>query len=196
MTMLSVNAIAVKHTITNSGNTFTPNNITINLGDTVVFAITSSHNAVEVSESTWNSNGNTPLPGGFSVPFGGGSIKITSAGLHYYVCQPHASMGMKGIINVIDNTGIFETNEGKQINLSTFPNPVKDILNISLTLDAPTAGKIDILDRSGKTVYSADFSFSAGDQSLKIDISAFSPGFYFMVFKRGDRLYAEKIIKM
>lgn len=88
------------HTIVSSGFSFSPSNLTINLGDTVVFSLASIHNAVEVSQATWNSNGTTPLPGGFALPLGGGTVVLTSTGTHWYVCQPHALSGMKGRITV------------------------------------------------------------------------------------------------
>ncbi len=90
-------------TITATGLSFVPTPITIVSGDTVNFSIGGSHNVVEVSFSTWSVNGNTPLVGGFNLPFGGGILTSAtglSVGTHYYVCSPHASSGMKGIINV------------------------------------------------------------------------------------------------
>ena len=89
-------------TIGFSGNTFTPSSITITFGDTVNFALNSTHNAVEVSQTTWIANGTTPLAGGFQVPLGGGSVFPAQLGVgtHYYVCTPHASLGMKGTITV------------------------------------------------------------------------------------------------
>lgn len=101
---LPVAAGATTHTIGNSGTSFSPASLSINLGDTVIFSIASSHNAVEVSQATWNGNGNTPLSGGFSVPFGGGTVVPTSTGTYYYVCSPHASLGMKGTITVTSTT--------------------------------------------------------------------------------------------
>lgn len=89
-------------TITNSGNSFTPASITINLGDSVNFVLGTSHNASEVSQTTWNANGNIPLSGGFETAFGGGIVLPAQLGVgtHYYVCTPHASVGMKGVIIV------------------------------------------------------------------------------------------------
>ncbi|HMD13942.1 MAG TPA: plastocyanin/azurin family copper-binding protein, partial [Bacteroidota bacterium] len=87
------------HTISSSGFTFSPNTLTITAGDTINFVLASIHNAVEVSQATWNADGITSN-GGFSVPFGGGKTVLTVVGTHYYVCQNHASMGMKGIITV------------------------------------------------------------------------------------------------
>lgn len=101
---LTVAAGATTHTISNSGTSFSPATLSINLGDTVVFSLDPSHNAVEVSQATWNSNGNTPLSGGFSVSFGGGTVVLTATGTYYYVCSPHASLGMKGTITVTSTT--------------------------------------------------------------------------------------------
>lgn len=93
-------SFAAVTSISNSGFTFTPASVTITAGDTVVFAIGGTHNAIEVDQSTYNANGNTPLGGGFTVPFGGGMLTGLSVGTHYYVCGNHFSMGMKGIIIV------------------------------------------------------------------------------------------------
>lgn len=89
-------------TINSSGNNYTPATITINVGDDVNFAIAGSHNVVEISQATWNANGTTRLANGFTTPFGGGMVQAAKLGLgtHYYICDPHASSGMKGRIIV------------------------------------------------------------------------------------------------
>src|SRR5436190_7918761 len=106
----------------NAVTAFSPSLDTINPGDSVRFSLGTSHNAVEVSQSTWNSNGNTPLAGGFSVGLGGGLVlpaKLT-AGTHYYVCQPHANLGMKGKIVVL-NTGVNDLSVN-ELSLVVYPN--------------------------------------------------------------------------
>jgi plastocyanin len=96
----SSTATSAIHTIVDSGLSFDPANLTINVGDTVIFSLATMHNAVEVTQNTWNTNGNTPN-GGFSTPFGGGTVIFSTAGTYYYVCSPHAAAGMKGIITVV-----------------------------------------------------------------------------------------------
>jgi plastocyanin len=94
-------AVATKHTVTASGFTFSPSTLTITEGDTVVFTLSLLHDALEVSHATWNINGTTALPGGFSVAFGGGEAVPSGVGTHYYVCENHVlSFGMKGSIIV------------------------------------------------------------------------------------------------
>lgn len=95
---------SARHVITNTGATFSPDSITINILDTVEFSLANFHNAVEVSKATYEA-GDTTSNGGFRLPFGGGTVAFHTLGVHYYVCQPHASIGMKGVINVVATRG-------------------------------------------------------------------------------------------
>ena len=86
--------------ITTQGLNFVPKNVNISLGDTVFFDLGPSHNAVEVSKSVYDNNGNTPLIGGFNFNYGeSGSFIPDEAKTYYFVCQPHLPT-MKGIIIV------------------------------------------------------------------------------------------------
>ncbi len=96
---LSLSSSATVDTVKSPGFTFSPDSLRIAVGDTVVFAISGMHNAVEVSHPTWLAN-DTTSNGGFRVPFGGGSLVLTDTGVHYYVCQVHVSINMKGRIFV------------------------------------------------------------------------------------------------
>ena len=82
-------------------NVFSPSDLTINLGDTVYFENLSSHNAVEVSEETYNNDG-TSSNGGFEL-YSDGYVVFEEVGTYYYVCTPHVQMGMKGTITVQGN---------------------------------------------------------------------------------------------
>ena len=80
---------------------FSPEDLTIAVGDCVSFIMSDTHNAVEVSQYTYDSLGTEPLEGGFNVPFGDTIIVyFGEAGAHYYVCQPHAAGEMAGTITV------------------------------------------------------------------------------------------------
>ena len=96
MVLFSFN-ISYAQNIVNIGNTFSPDTLTVTVGDSVTFNIDSTHNAVEVDQATWLANGTTSN-GGFNIPFGGGTFTPTAAQTYYYVCQPHAGGGMKGVI--------------------------------------------------------------------------------------------------
>ncbi|HEX7412698.1 MAG TPA: T9SS type A sorting domain-containing protein [Bacteroidia bacterium] len=137
-------------TIINSGSTFTPATVTITVGDTVKFTLASIHDAVEVSQATWNANGTTALSGGFSTPFGGGLVLNLPVGTHYYVCLNHASMDMKGTIIVQSSAGI-ETISTQHPALSIYPNPASTIINVKLKMQDGNTNLV-ITDMLGNTV--------------------------------------------
>jgi plastocyanin len=122
---ISVTSFSATHTITNSGFSFSPSTLTINLGDTITFVLAGIHDAREVSQSTWDANGTTSN-GGFETPFGGGTVILQTTGTHYYVCINHVTFGMKGIIVVNPSTFIHEsdTNIPKSYSLEqNYPKP-------------------------------------------------------------------------
>ena len=80
---------------------FMPQDLTIAVGTTVQFVMSNTHNAVEVSEETYNNRESTALEGGFAVQFGETKeVTFDAAGVHYYVCTPHVTMDMVGTITV------------------------------------------------------------------------------------------------
>lgn len=83
---------------------FNPYELTITQGDTVYFENLITHNAVEVSEETYNNNG-IQSNGGFEL-YSDDYVVFDEIGTHYYVCTPHVQMGMKGIINVNPSNNI------------------------------------------------------------------------------------------
>ncbi len=137
--------------IINVGTTFSPATITIQQGDNVVFTLESIHNAIEVSQTVWNANGNSPGIG-FSLPLGGGTVSAAelTVGTHYYVCFPHASLGMKGKIIVQAPTAIEEAKI--ESNLLVYPNIIVDHLNIKLDLPESNSIEIKLFNVQGKLV--------------------------------------------
>lgn len=160
-------------TITASGLSFSPSVITVSSTDTIVFAKMSGHNAVEVSKTTWDANGTTALNGGFSVPFGGGTVlaKDLTAGTHYYVCTPHAGFGMKAQITVETITGIAE--ETGANNVIAFPNPTKNTVNVNTS---SLVGKaFSVSNQLGEAVING----TVNSENTLIDLSALATGVYF-----------------
>jgi plastocyanin len=188
-------------TITNSGFAFSPDEISISTGDTVDFQLASIHDAVQVSEATWLANGNTPITSGFALPLGGGIVTGLTAGVHYYVCTPHASGGMKGKITVNPVSGIGDHESGDLV-FSLNPNPSTG--KFLLTLNESFTGKgiisgdnkpfdLEIFDHLGKKVYDAK-SFDTS-KSIEIDISTLPEGVYFVRINDSRQFYSRKLVK-
>ena len=80
---------------------FDPEDLVIGVGDCVNFVMSETHNAIEVSQESYESREGTPIQGGFEVQFGEVmTIEFNEVGTHYYVCQPHIAMDMVGTITV------------------------------------------------------------------------------------------------
>lgn len=175
--------------ITNVGFTFSPASLTIEAGDNVTFVLEGIHNAIEVSQATWNVNGTTALPGGFSVPFGGGELLPAQlpVGTHYYVCAPHASLGMKGIIIVGTPTGIEESLG--QIDISIFPNPAKDLITVKASNNL-LGTQYFITDQHGRQMLTGKID----SETELINISQFNNGIYLFQLS-GQKRRSIKLIK-
>ncbi len=186
--LISITCFCTTITITNSGTTFTPDTITINVGDSVQFTLSSSHNAIEVSEVTWNSNGNTSNSG-FSTAFGGGLVLPAqlSVGAHYYVCSKHAAMGMKGVIIVEAPTEIIENK--LQANLSIYPNPTPSILNINYS-GKELLQSIKLYNLMGKLVYE-NTKITSFINSISIDF--LNAGIYLLETTTAKEKYVQNI---
>jgi plastocyanin len=172
-----------KITITNTGLTFSPDSISIRVGDTVVFQIDTIHNAVEVSHATWTANGNTPLPG-FSVPFKGGQVTGLAAGVHYYVCQPHAYLGMKGRIFVSYGLGT-NAQDATIENTGIYPNPTTGKFMIRRAGSGFQGGitrelLMDIYNMAGEKIISG--SDLPQQDPYEMDLTAYPDGLYFLSF--------------
>jgi plastocyanin len=143
---------AKTYTVTNSSFTFSPASLTIMVGDTVKFQISNSHNVVEVAKSSYDKNDSTSN-GGFRLPYGGGELHFDAVGIHYYVCAPHAHLGMKGIIEVKDiSTGIEKAGTKQENQFAIYPNPAVGFVNIRTSLKATSNIELQLFDITGKIV--------------------------------------------
>ena len=91
------------HTVTTTLESmdFMPADLTIAVGDTVRFEMTSNHNAIEVSQDTYDQRTVERLSGGFVVEYGEtAEVVFSEPGVHYYICEPHVMMDMIGTITV------------------------------------------------------------------------------------------------
>ncbi|MBE7509056.1 MAG: T9SS type A sorting domain-containing protein [Bacteroidia bacterium] len=183
LTLLFVGAttccFATNHLINISGFSFSPATVNAAVGDTVTWNVTGPHTATQVSQATWNANGNTPLSGGFdftpaNTSNGTSFIVCTSVGTVWYVCKPHASMGMKGQINVVA-TGLPDL--VNNIAWSIYPNPVKDVLHLNSNASASTVD-VEIINMLGKVVMQT--TAVPYDKAASIDVSSLTKGVYFL----------------
>jgi plastocyanin len=137
-----------------SGNlVFIPSVLNIEAGDSIHLTLVADHTLTEVSEETWNANGNTPN-GGFN--FGPGTpnpgfahtFSIDTPGTYWFVCIPHAGMGMKCVIHVAPSSVGQRTLDKPSFHLS--PNPAVDMLRV-LPPQGWEQSELLLMDLSGRT---------------------------------------------
>jgi plastocyanin len=176
------------HVVNSAGTSFSPDSIAANLDDTVNFVLSTSHSAVEVSQATWNLNGNTSN-GGFLLPLTGGMVKLTQVKTYYFVCGIHYFMGMKGRIFVSNSTGIKTTAVALQ-GLEVFPNPATAWITIKANLQAGKENQIKIFNILGNCLYQKENIPSIA----YINIAGIPSGVYFIEVRSEDLLMQKKLI--
>lgn len=159
--------------ISTVGFTFSPALLTVQAGTDITVTIGGQHTMTEVSEATWNANGNTSN-GGFNFGPGTNTLNLTIPGTYYYVCSPHANMGMKGRIVVESSTGLEEQTFDRSFTL--YPNPASDELVLSTTL-APGA-ELVLIDMQGREALR--WTVQGND---RINITQLSAGSYTAVLR-------------
>ncbi len=95
---------SVKHVVTVTDYKFTPNELTISIGDTVEWKNTDGYHNVNGTQITYSTN-----PGSFGNNPGSNwtySYVFTSSGKYNYQCDPHVGLGMVGMILVSGTTAM------------------------------------------------------------------------------------------
>jgi len=195
LALIYLNGFSTTWEITNSGLTFSPATTTIQQGDNVHFTLDSSHDAVEVSQAVWDANGNSPETG-FTVPFGGGTVSSNAltVGTHYYVCTPHASLGMKGRIIVQAPTAVPEISA--ENSLLIYPNVIVDHINVKLDILGSNSVEIQLFNLQGKLInILLSKTEISGPFSQSFDFSKqIAPGIYIVKMTIGEINSYKKVV--
>lgn len=136
------------HTLLVSDFSFSPEVIDAVQGDSLrLVPLDPGHTFTQVSEETWNANGNTPS-GEFQFDplLETVTVELTGSGVIYYVCSPHAPMGMKGMVNVALASSIADHSLVRSS--AFYPNPASEVI----WMRDPSADIVDvtIIDAMGR----------------------------------------------
>lgn len=179
-----------KHTVNVSNNIYSPSNLTINTGDTVVWINQQGFHNVNGTKTTYPNNpesfGNSTAQGWtFSHVF-------NTAGTYNYQCDPHVSFGMVGKIEVTTTTGI-ESMISRMEQISVYPNPAKEKLYLSLANSENTDITLQIYNLSGTLLKNSTFLYS--NSPVEMDISNLKKGAYFIRVESSGAAQKVKFIK-
>jgi plastocyanin len=172
------------HFVDVAAMSFVPNNLTIQLGDTVIWENNSATHNVNGTTTTFPSN-----PASFGNSAGLGwtyKYKFTVAGTYQYRCDVHGA-GMSGTIVVSAPTQVQESKTLKEI--SIYPNPSSD--KVFINLNGKSAKETALFDITGKKM---SVSFGSVANGLVLDVSSLAKGVYFVNLKVGDTVVTKKLI--
>lgn len=195
LTIATVCMKATSYTITTVGTTYSPNTLTVSIGDVVTISANANHPLAEVSQTTWNANGTATLSTGFGNKTSNYTFTVSTANDIYYVCTNHVGMGMKGMITV-STVGVKEQTEAIA-NVSIFPNPAKN--QFSVKFNSTDNGNVSakIYSICGQEIESlvVNKEFNAGATTLNFDLqNRISAGVYFVQLNYNSKKVTRKLI--
>lgn len=195
LTIATVCMKATSYTITTVGTTYSPNTLTVSIGDVVTISANANHPLAEVSQTTWNANGTATLSTGFGNKTSNYTFTVSTANDIYYVCTNHVGMGMKGMITV-STVGVKEQTEAIA-NVSIFPNPAKNQFSVrfnSVENGNVTAKLYSICGQEIETI-AINKEYNLGVTTLNIDLQNNIPaGVYFIQLNYNSKKTTKKLI--
>jgi plastocyanin len=138
------------HNVSVSSNIFTPADLTIQVGDIVVWTNTGGGHNVNGTTTTFPSNPEGFGSGAASSTLWTYSFTFDTEGEYDYQCDPHATLGMVGSITV--NEVVLKVNELETDNFSIYPNPNQGRFIIQ---NGENEGEytIEVIEITGKVVH-------------------------------------------
>jgi len=180
------------HTITTPGFFFTPTPLTVSVGDQVTFNVSSIHTATQVAKASWQANSVVPLTSGFdfNASSSNKTITVTTTDTIYYMCKPHGSGGMKGMIVVENPLGITKPTIATSAGVKVFPNPAKGAATIQMP--QTYVQSISVLNAQGNEVKTQAINASLVSYSLNID--QLPTGIYQLIIYTGEKKLLSKLV--
>ena len=182
------------HTVAMLDNIFEPADITINVGDTIVWV--NEGNVIHTATSgtdctydgTWNS-GNVSSGESFSHVF-------TEAGNNPYFCIPHCGIGMVGSVTIQQAMDVEEANlTSSDVTLS--PNPARDQSTITINSAGLSNVHIDCYDLTGKKIELPYERMGNGSNTIAYDLrlTDLNKGIYFVqVTNKGEVVTTRRLL--
>jgi plastocyanin len=183
------------YTVMITGYSYSPLTLTVVNGDHVTIEASSMHPLVQVDKSTWESNGTTPLAGGWGSKTSNYTFTAAPADTIYYVCSNHvASHGMKGKIIIQQATGIINEASDMQ-GFTIYPNPADSKISLHLNIPASPELTLSIFNINGELVkILSPSNLSFGTYDYPADVSDIQNGIYFFVIRNKEKQYSRKFI--
>ena len=183
---VNANAVTINVTVGGTGNVFSPNTFTANIGDVVLWTWAGgTHNVTSNSSS---------VPAGAAVfvsptqTSGTFSYTITTAGSYGYACTIHALSGMTGTFTV-SAVGILDP--AVDLLVTAYPNPFSEKITLKYGKQIDAVKIFNIVGEEVKSV-----ELIATEDKKEIYFEGIPSGVYFMrTYNEGTVVETKKIVK-
>ncbi len=145
-------AVAATHIVQQSAFAFSPEVITINVGDTVTWQWSSFSHTVTSGTGAADPQVGQLFDGPLSSFNPTFSHTFTAAGVVDYFCRPHELMGMTGVVVVQDASAVDEVPSRGELALAGAPNPFNPRTMISFELPEAASVTLRVHDAAGRQV--------------------------------------------
>lgn len=171
------------HLIRQEGLSFNPNEIQVNVGDTIRWEWTGgSHTTTSLDIPEGAEVWDNPLNSENQFY----EYKVLIEGVYSFKCTPHQAMGMTGSFTVVLP---LTSNNISVSSFSIYPNPANDIIFI----DTEKHSSISIYNISGQKIQDMDLS-----ENTSVNIEQLNSGIYFVKVTTPDESVSDivRIVKL
>ncbi|MFN8206926.1 MAG: T9SS type A sorting domain-containing protein [Bacteroidales bacterium] len=191
--LISVGAFATNYTIAISGNTYSPAELTVKVGDQVTIKANGYHPLRQVDELTWAMNGSTALSGGWGTTSTDYTFTVNSVGTIYFICTAHIHLSMKGKIIVEAATDVADVKAEKE-QLTIFPSPAQTQASFTFNPEHNgllTASIYNMTGQVEKEIY-REIVRSAEPVKVQFSVAELPSGIYFLVLSDEQQRYTRR----
>lgn len=179
-------ASATTYNIKTIGETFDPDTVYANIGDTINFIIGAGYDATEISQTSYTTNVFASYPGGFSFSSGNFDFIVDSAKTYYFASSLHLNSDqMKG---VIISGGLSIATIENNLSVYFYPNPVKDFIQLETGVDENYL--ISIIDVYGKIIFKKTMN-----ANRLLDLTFLKSGTYYLATQVEEKRLVKVLLK-
>lgn len=169
------------HIITGYDHYFSPDTSYINVGDTVRLVSVGYHSITELDSTDWANDVATDNGGfwiGLNAPTFEDWFVVNQAGKYYFNCNPHAGMGMKGVLYVGSSMNVQEASSNKEFSVQIREDKV-------IYLNYVDVDNVNIYNISGKLMQTQQLSNPARTVLPNLNLTQ---GLYIVSFTKGNKV--------
>lgn len=188
--LFAQNLEAKVYTVAVSNYKFEPKELTIQVGDTVVWNNPDGHHNVNGTKATYPAN---PESFGNAVAMSWTYRYIfKTAGTYDYQCDPHTAFGMFGKVIVKEKAStvvqIAQSSDGP---VRLYPNPARNFVDVVVPVSLGAAKTLRVYSIAGNLVYSR----IVDSGSFRYDLSDLKTGVYFVEIQTEKQKSVTKLVR-